>query len=174
MTDLGKLLTGKQERDAIHIAIAPVIANEKLAPGQDIGLIKENRAGVTANPIGIVDPFLKSLVFPEQQFWMFLYPNTITSLRHDWAHPSFDVDIDKDNQLVQKLASRCGISYEDFIAAAKDYAIHGEYFCMGANESYSCVISEEWIRFWEWFSIKFDIELRNIEDKKYGFFSCSC
>ena len=37
---VGKLLNGNFGRDAIHIAVAPVIANEKLLPGQDIGIIE--------------------------------------------------------------------------------------------------------------------------------------
>ena len=32
--ELGKLLSGKEERDAIHVAIVPVIAMGKLRPGQ--------------------------------------------------------------------------------------------------------------------------------------------
>ena len=34
---LGELITGTFFRDAIHIAVAPVIANEELQPGQHIG-----------------------------------------------------------------------------------------------------------------------------------------
>lgn len=91
---LGTVLTGTHYRDAIHIAIAPVVADERLFPGQRIGFV--NDMDVTrvhrklgARAIGIVDPFLTDSVNPGDQFYMFLLPNTITSLRHEWTHPAF-------------------------------------------------------------------------------------
>jgi len=86
---LGQLIKEQTNRDAIHIAVAPVIANEQLHPGQEIGFIGEF-VGKCDKPLGIVDPFLKQTVNSGEQFWMFLFPNTITSLRHDWTHTTFD------------------------------------------------------------------------------------
>ena len=93
---IGKLIDSAQQRDAIHVAIAPVVATCKLIPGQDIGFTTigdMESVGVTDKPIGIVDPFLTRQIFPGQRFWMFLYPNTIESLRHDWTHPAFQTAI---------------------------------------------------------------------------------
>ncbi len=90
---LGKIIEGDANRDAIHIAVAPVVAISRLAPGQDIGFMESDNqvlVGICDKPIGIVDPFLYRMVFKDQKFWMFLYPNTITSLRHDWTHPAFE------------------------------------------------------------------------------------
>lgn len=91
---LGELITSPAGRDAIHIAVAPVTAADYLEPGQHVGFCcKGNTTLVAAledtELIGIVDPFLKARVEPGQQFWLFLYPNTITSLRHVWSHPAF-------------------------------------------------------------------------------------
>lgn len=86
---LGQLIEGYQERDAIHIAVAPVVAAEHLAPGQHVGFTVGWRVGTCDAPIGIVDPFLTVDVEPGQQCWLFLYPQTITALRHDWTHPAF-------------------------------------------------------------------------------------
>jgi hypothetical protein len=91
---LGQLIDESQQRDAIHIAVAPVVAAEKIYPADDIGFVTEGDttrvSTAAANKIGIVDPFLKKPVQPEQRFFMFLYPQTITSLRHDWTHPAFE------------------------------------------------------------------------------------
>ena len=89
---LGKLIEGEAFRDAIHIAIAPVVATTRLTPGQAIGFTEPGnpeKVGPVENPIGIVDPYMDGPVFINERFWMFLYPQTITSLRHHWTHPAF-------------------------------------------------------------------------------------
>jgi hypothetical protein len=90
---LGQLIKdGDRRRDAIHIAVAPVTAAEVLRPGQHVGLVRPGdleAVGPCDKPLGIVDPFLPGPVEPGQRFWLFLYPNTITGLRHVWTHPAF-------------------------------------------------------------------------------------
>ena len=90
---LGQLIEdGDRRRDAIHIAVAPVTAAGRLAPGQHVGLVEEGNpelVGPCGRNIGIVDPFRTAEVEPGQRFWLFLYPGTITGLRHVWTHPAF-------------------------------------------------------------------------------------
>lgn len=92
-TTLGSLIEAGAERDAIHIAVAPVQAGEDLAPGSHVGFLPHSHAahvvGICDRTIGIVDPFLKEWVREGQWFYMCLYPRTITSLRHNWSHPDF-------------------------------------------------------------------------------------
>lgn len=82
---LGKIITTPQKRDAIHVAVAPVTAVECLNPGEHVDAV----GSTCGTPVGIVDPYLKDMVMPGEKYWLFLYPNTVTGLRHDWNHPSF-------------------------------------------------------------------------------------
>lgn len=92
---LGKIITrdADAQRDAIHIAVAPVVATTTLAAGDRIAFAtKDNRERVVkvfTGGFGIVDPFLEGYVMPEQRFWAFLFPNTVTGMRHEWQHPHF-------------------------------------------------------------------------------------
>ncbi len=83
--NVGELATGDDRRDAIHVAVVSVTATVRVHPGQAVGVDGNH----SDTPVGIVDPFLKVAVFPGERFWLFLYPRTVTSLRHVWSHPAF-------------------------------------------------------------------------------------
>ena len=87
--NLGEAPAEDARRDAVHVAVAPVVAAHRLSPGQHVGLGEDGRASADAVPVGVVDPFLRSPVEEGRRFWLFLYPNTVTSLRHVWTHPAF-------------------------------------------------------------------------------------
>lgn len=89
---LGKLVVGEEQRDAVHIAVIPAVAARRLSPGQHVGLTEDGQASGLVDAIGVVDPFLTEVVLAGETFWLFLYPNTVTSLRHHWTHPRFDDD----------------------------------------------------------------------------------
>lgn len=101
---LGKLIDENAKRDAIHIAVAPVVATERLSPGQSIGLVGHGNTQVRASNVGqgIVDPFLSGAIFPGDRFYMWLTPNTITSLRHQWTHPNFDSGVISHDTHIEK------------------------------------------------------------------------
>lgn len=80
-------------RDAIHIAVEPVLSDEILYAGQFIG-IENGKASTKAKKLlGIVDPFLTGAIYPGNKFWMLVFPRTITSLRHVWSHPDFNEEL---------------------------------------------------------------------------------
>lgn len=96
--EVGKLITGQAFRDAIHVAIAPVVAGEQLAPGTRVVLVNgvaRDGAWIKTPSIGIVDPFLERPVYVGEKFYIFLFPNTVTSLRHAWTHPAFTTQVPK-------------------------------------------------------------------------------
>lgn len=100
--NLGHLASGNARRDAVHIAVAPVVAAHRLAPGQHVGLLDDGLAAADnlAETIGVVDPYLKKSVEVGECFWLFLYPGTVTSLRHVWTHPAFTAKLPKESSHV--------------------------------------------------------------------------
>lgn len=91
--NLGHLCDNTARRDAVHIAVAPVVAVHQLKPGERVRL-RFDGCAVACEPddtrtIGVVDPFLREPVEEGVQFWLFLFPGTVTSLRHVWTHPAF-------------------------------------------------------------------------------------
>lgn len=172
---LGTLIDGKAGRDAIHIAIAPVVAIEKLHAGQHIGFPNDgdtvNVSGSANKLIGIVDPYLPAFVMPGQSFYMLLYPQTITSLRHEWTHPVFSaVTVEKGAAEIalRQFADVAGISYDELMDAARDYLDHDEYLIEGGRwEGFG--IPED---FWDHFQT---VTGRAVPERDRGsFFSCSC
>jgi len=170
MIEIGKLITDSQERDAIHVAVAPVVAFGKLYPGNHIGFVKnDNRTvGATASKkIGIVDPFLTEPVDKGEQFWMFLYPNTITSLRHDWIHPEFrEEDTARGNaiQWITKWALTNGISYEYAMQCGDN-----RDFFVGHDVDYSQIPEQ----FWDNYEIIRDTKVPKVI-REETYFHCAC
>lgn len=73
---LGKIISSDSKRDAVHIAVIPMLAVREMQPGEH-----------TVN--GVCDPFLEEPVKPGEWYWLLLWPKSITSLRHVFSHPSF-------------------------------------------------------------------------------------
>jgi hypothetical protein len=161
---LGQPPAESAQRDAIHVAIAPVIAEEDLHPGDHVG-VRDGKAFLAArNAIGIVDPFRKSDVLRGERCWVCLYQNTIVGMRHHWSHPSFS---DAPPQGSRAPASEQWL--RDF--AREHY--HDDYNSMMDEARTGCVTfnnsgtpCED--MFWVHFNMVTGL---NIEG---GYFSCSC
>jgi hypothetical protein len=95
---LGSIIGPDEKRDAIHLAVDPVEAGERLRPAEHVTLVggKAWLAG-PGHGIGIVDPFLEENVARGERFWLVVYPRQITSLRHVWEHPALDEPLKKDD-----------------------------------------------------------------------------
>lgn len=133
--NLGQIIIGPKSRDATHIAVLPVIAAENLKAGDHVGLSRKGEACRSADFIGIVDPFLKTKVLQGDKFWLFMYPNTITGLRHEWEHPV----------LAKIEKARIEDEKSDSIEWLKNYAIRRVYIDRyGSDEdaAYSALLNQ--------------------------------
>lgn len=94
---LGRVITedDKVGRDAIHLAVEPVIAGQTLHAGMQIGRRDDGTFGYTniTKTLGIVDPFIQNVVRPGEKFFLVIYPRQITTLRHVWEHTEFGPEV---------------------------------------------------------------------------------
>ena len=182
---IGKVITTYQKRDAIHIAIFPGIAAEELKAGQHVGIVDEEEKsfGKVKDTVGIVDPYLARKVQAGEKFWVFLYPNTVTSLKHNWTHPAFGNEIPDVNAFQQirtfeskkwleNFANDIGLTYSELMNAA-DYAAERDdddwssYVTIGVDTPYD-KIGELWEHY---------AKVRGVKLPKgfaRNFFSCAC
>lgn len=175
---IGSIITTEQHRDAVHMAIVPVVAGQDLQIGQHVGL-KDSlalNASKSLPAIGIVDPFLKAPVKKGQKFWLFLYPGSITSLRHDWTHPAFEPAKPSQTPAQKKSEAwlrnfaegEANLSYDELMAGAMEYLAFDEYL----NEG------DKWDgfhfpdKFWDHYEVVTGTKIP--ADRRYSFFSCSC
>lgn len=132
---LGKLISAGEQRDAIHIAIAPVVAAVKLEPGSPIGFAEPGnielvRPKTWADSIGIVDPFLKADVKKGERFFMCMHPRSTTgAIRHSWEHPAFIgaeaarklMGCEESENFIRDWCDENGESYKNVMDAADEF-----------------------------------------------------
>jgi hypothetical protein len=176
---IGKLIAGDAQRDAIHIAVAPVVAGEELKAGYHVGLNEAGEAVGRTTSIGIVDPFIHTHVRKGETFWLFMYPNTITSLRHDWTHPAFkdEPPVVKEHvppaeavkEMKKLISDKSGYrGYESIMDDADVWVKAGR---ATEDSDYDFDLEDsEWDRFWELYE-----QIRGVrvaEDSKSSFYVC--
>lgn len=114
---MGQLVDKDAQKDAAHVAVAPVTAATDLTPGSAIGFVGDDPelVGLDAEElIGVVDPFIRGMVRKGDRFWMCLYPESVVVLRHDWTHPAFADRVNKSESLAwfDKWAQTLGYEYK--------------------------------------------------------------
>ncbi len=179
---LGTIIDDTQKRDAIHLAVLPVMAGARLKPGQEIALT-DGVALPQAGGMLIVDPFLSEPAMPGERFWAVLKPRLVTSLRHVWTHPefpseevaapaaagSFDLEKAKARAVIERIAEQCNVdSADELIWGARRYIKHGDYMCEGGRWEGVSLPDEFWPAY--------EIVTGEMATEHYGdsFFSCSC
>lgn len=182
---LGTIIGEGEKRDAIHLAVEPVVAAERLEPGDDVGFVEGGGVGVCDKPLGIVDPFLKAPVKKGERFWLVVYPRQIRSLRHVWEHPAFPASQSEarhpasEKWLRDYAASLPSsepygartyeqVTYEQLLCHAKEYLEHGDYWSEGPRFEGSYIPEE----FWTHYS---NVTGTTVPDgMRDSFFSCAC
>lgn len=91
MLKIGKVLEGPGPKDAIHVAVVPVLLAEDMHPGDWVRVVGGKAYKADEKAIGVIDPFLDEyLLFEDTWVYMLLIPNTITNLSHEWTLEEFD------------------------------------------------------------------------------------
>lgn len=183
LATLGTLISAKEKRDAIHLAVLPAQAGQRLEPGNRIFMRdgKAYRAYESEGSIdtGIVDPFLRMTHVNEGQwFWFILKPRSIASLRHVWTHPAFPDPAEEpkylqSTQYLDQIAERLKVDMFSLLNAAQDFLQDGEYFRHpenpGAFEGDRGAIDST---FWHHYEVLTGKKVA--VDKRQSFLTCSC
>jgi hypothetical protein len=159
---LGTIIDETQRRDAIHLAVEPVIAGERLNPGEHI-TVKNGKATRThvGEGLGIVDPFLVGYVPQGKRFWFVMYPRQVRSLRHVWTHPAFPDEPEVAAPSPDKAASEAWLRafcksadcprYEQLIALLsgkcteyESCSIDDEYLYFSGTDAHGQIPAEFW------------------------------
>lgn len=182
---IGSLIVGDAQRDAIHVAVAPVFAGCLLHPGERVGMVGGKANNATGEHVGIVDPFLRGPVSRGERLWLFLFPGSITSLRHEWVHPLMDAAATKPDRKAESelwmtawAKEHMGTDYygpddadgnprkwtgPEALAKAVEA---GRELHIGPYESAREHINNEWWDHW--------VNITGEKAQRDEFFSCSC
>lgn len=174
---LGRVIEGEAQRDAIHVAVAPVKAGERLYPGQHVGFANNGDVETVwarEKPIGLVDPYLTGPVQPGERFWLFLYPGSASVVRHDWTHPAFNpppkVATPKDDaeSKLREYGGSVDCPYDMLMDGARRYLLEGEYLIQGGRWEGAYIDDA----FWDLYEIV--TETKVPQSERGNFLSCSC
>jgi len=164
-------------RDAIHLAVEPIVAAENLYPGQHIGLVDGKASTKAAKKLGIVDPFISGFVPEGKMFWLVVYPRQITSLRHVWEHPEFPEKpvpveitdpIEVSKKWINNFADRIRQHPQKLMDAADNW-VENEDYTYDNSESYKG-FWDEFPEFWK----HYEIVTGKKPKEPQSFFTCSC
>lgn len=108
-------------------------------------------------------------------FWLFLYPGSITSLRHDWTHsglPDESLSVEpvphrptlEAKAWIEKYAAGIGADYQEIMDAAANWVSSGEYLNHGPRFEGEHLPEGFWTHY----------ELITGKKGEGSFFSCSC
>lgn len=183
---LGTIIGENEKRDAIHLAVVPMVAPEWLDAGEHV--TADGHGCGVGEGVGIVDPFLTYRVKPGERFWLVIYPRKITSLRHVWSHPAFSDEAPSKSDAPSKADSEMWLhdfisrsdcpSFDSVIAAATGqhlegidgygsaYEYWGEFLHFNGRDAHAEIPPEFWDHVENYTGLKCP--------RRVTSFSCSC
>jgi len=193
---LGEFLNHAEEmpgRDAIHVAILPLIAGAEIYRGSAVklkygttnvgltGEYSEKYTGGVYKPgcaIGIADPFIPDYYIEEGRiFYCLLYPKTITGLEHHWNHPAIDqahklLEGQSEEYIwLQQFAEKYNIQFDEMVKASVN---KGYITASGVDVHGKSSLDEgEYEKFWECIEAHVGKKFKEEHRDEVGW-SCSC
>jgi hypothetical protein len=175
---LGQLIEEDETRDAVHIAVIPAVADQVLYPSQRVAY-DSGLARVEGKHVGIVDPFLDlPRLHPDDRFWLFLFPRSITGLRHIWTHPDIPEKVlerairttNASEEIIRQ--HYCNeFDYDTVMEAAEDFAKTGGFHYIGMELAYATDFDTT---FWTAFTDITGIPKPAGDECTSYFFRCAC
>jgi hypothetical protein len=134
--------------------------------------------------IGIIDPFLQTIagLAKGARVWLWLYPGTITGLRHDWTCPAVDevqkaaeaakvaATKEEHEKWLRDFAVRNKLSYDELV---KEAASTGGYVVSSDGNFPYSLDHDEREQFWEHLEAMTD-KTFNAHHRQSIVWSCSC
>lgn len=111
-----------------------------------------------------------------QRFWVFMFPNTITGLRHDWTHPALTVSQPKNESeaWLRGFADKLNFRWDELLQAANDRDSGGYVTAYGIDlHSVTELDPGDEELFWHHMGILLKKEFSEDFRKNFGW-SCTC
>jgi hypothetical protein len=127
---LGTAPAADAERDAVHVAVYPCMAGERLMPGDNVRIEGGKALRGGGESVGIADPFRGSAIDKGERLYVCLFPGTTIGMRHHWKHPAFDVDKAQSELWLRQYAAAHNTydapdkAFERLLAGLRTKALH--------------------------------------------------
>lgn len=112
------------DRDCIHVPYLEVTCDYDIRPGKFVGLIdkKNFRVELSTTPIGVVDPFRLNVIPSGEVFRMYLFPDKVTNMKHQWTSPLIDFAASKEESVawLKAFANKINYDYNDLLELVKE------------------------------------------------------